>query len=421
MSRTLGVATGFVVACFVLANIAAAEVILHPHDARPGVFFGNTVALSADRLVVGAPFDQDNGLYAGAAYVFRLSGGMWHEEAKLVASDGQPFDQFGEYVAIDGDWIVVSARRPVNGDGNSPGAAYLFHRDGSSWTETQRLDGETDRDRFGSATAIQGDVLAISAYDAADGYGMVYVYRQQDGRWSLQQPIVGTVLSGSFGEALAISDNVLVVGSSVDRTNGRKYSGAVYVFRSGGAGWSLEATLTADDAIGGRRFGVAVAVQGGRIVVGAPFDSETINQRGAVYVFERSKWTWSQTVKIVPSASNTADLVGRAVALRDDFLVIGAPTITDFARGPEPGSIYLYRYDGAAWALMERLFAPDAHPNDYFGVSVDLTAESIAVGAIGNDAKGQDAGASYVFQRSETVPVQSTKWTDVKSMYRVRK
>ncbi len=91
------------------------------------------------------------------------------------------------------------------------------------------------------------------------------------------------------------------------------------------------------------------------------------------------------------------DYVGRAVALKGNHLVIGAPTSLDNVNGPEPGSVYIYERDSVDWVLIERVFAPDSHPDDFFGNSVALNTERIVAGAIGNDADGMNAGSAYVF------------------------
>jgi hypothetical protein len=395
------------------AGAARSVEIIHPSDPLAGDFFGNTVFIDGDVLVVGAPFHQDLGLYSGAAYVFRRDkdSGVWQQEAKLIASDGAQYDQFGEYVGVSGDWIVVSARRPVSGDGNSPGAAYVFRYDSGNWTESQKLIGEVDQDRFGSAVAIDGDVLVVTAINAHDLAGVAYVYRRTGGIWGLEQmledskPEEGNTF---FGESVAVSGSTVMVGASKDRTGGKKWAGAVYVYVYSPPFWQQQQVLTASDTVQARRFGVATAVDGDRICVGAPFDGDTLNLRGTAYLFERSGTNWSQETKIVPESSNQVDYVGRAVAINRGSLVIGAPTWHDNVNGPEPGSAYIYEWGPAGWTLVDRVFAPDSHLDDFFGNSVAVSDDWIAVGAIGNDANGIDAGAAYVLSSLGTTDVPSS-------------
>ena len=383
---------------------------VHPSDPLTGDFFGNTVAVSGDVLVVGAPFHPDLGPFSGAAYVFRNVAGVWQQEAKLTASGGASNDQFGEYVAISGEWIVVSARRPVSGDGISPGAAYVFRYDGSTWIEAQKLTGEADQDRFGSAVAIDGDVIVVTAIEAHDLAGVAYVYRYTGENWELEQALVDSnplEINTFFGESAAISGNTIVIGASKDRAGGKKWAGAAYVFAYSPPNWLEQQVLTATDTVQARRFGVAVSVDGDRIAVGAPLHSDTLNLRGAAYLFERSGTTWSQQARIVPEAANQVDYVGRAVALKGNHLVIGAPTSLDNVNGPEPGSVYIYERDSVDWVLIERVFAPDSHPDDFFGNSVALNTERIVAGAIGNDADGMNAGSAYVFSDAVATHVPS--------------
>src|ERR1043166_7123941 len=143
--------------------------------------FGVAVAISGDTLVIGAPGEDSNGSSesdnsyssSGAAYVFvRDANGVWSQQAYLKASNADPLDDFGAEVAISGDTIVVGASgedsnaTAVNGDetnngASGSGAAYVFVRNGTAWTQQAYLkpsNTEAD-DRFGSEVAISGDTI----------------------------------------------------------------------------------------------------------------------------------------------------------------------------------------------------------------------------------------------------------------------
>lgn len=110
---------------------------LQPIDAGPRQWFGFSVALSDEAIVVGAPTHSGSGQRAGAAYVFERRAGVWSQTARLTASDVSPGMGFGHSVAISGDTIVAGVH--VNEDGTHPGAAYVFERTGGSWSEVARL------------------------------------------------------------------------------------------------------------------------------------------------------------------------------------------------------------------------------------------------------------------------------------------
>ena len=154
-------------------------------DREAGDRFGTSVAVVEDIIVVGAYSDDedvdDGGINFGSAYVFEFSGGLWTEEQKLTASDGDANDFFGTSVAIDGDVIVVGADTEGE-NGFRSGAAYVYRRlDGLVWTENDKLtasDGDNN-DRFGHSVYVNGDVAVVGAYlDENDGssQGSAYAF-----------------------------------------------------------------------------------------------------------------------------------------------------------------------------------------------------------------------------------------------------
>jgi hypothetical protein len=163
-----------------------------PSDIGSADQFGVSVAIEDDYLVVGSRNDDDDGSASGSAYVFTRSGSTWTQQAKLTASDAQAGDQFGESVGLsqDTNYIVVGAPDEDGGAGDPAtwaGAAYVFERDGSTWTQLQKLtasDAQTD-DKFGEEVQIGGDGSFVIAGafqedggsgDPTSSSGTVYVY-----------------------------------------------------------------------------------------------------------------------------------------------------------------------------------------------------------------------------------------------------
>ena len=130
--------------------------------------FGYAVATSGNTMVVGAPFDPTTTSSAGAAFVFVLNGTTWTQQARLLASDGARIDKFGQSVAISGDTIVVGAY-VADAPLSDSGAAYVFVRSGTTWTQQQKLTASDGRagDEFGNSVAIAGETLAVGAHYAA--------------------------------------------------------------------------------------------------------------------------------------------------------------------------------------------------------------------------------------------------------------
>ncbi|MFQ5653296.1 MAG: FG-GAP repeat protein, partial [Planctomycetota bacterium] len=140
---------------------------------------GEAVAIEGDRAVVGASGDATLGLNAGAAHLFRRIGTRWVEEATLTASDGAAGDLFGISVAINGDLVVIGASG--NDEvGLDAGAAYLFRLNGASWVEEAKLtasDGGAG-DEFGASVAADGDTVLIGAPQTAvlAATGTAYIF-----------------------------------------------------------------------------------------------------------------------------------------------------------------------------------------------------------------------------------------------------
>jgi hypothetical protein len=151
--------------------------------ARPYDNFGYSVALSGDRAVVGAYGDDTGGADSGAAYVFERTGARWGEVQKLTASDSIPNEWFGWSVALAGDTVVVGAWYDTHASQpEGPlGSAYLFQKDGGRWTERTKLMAQNGRalDLFGWTVAVSGRTVAVGARlddtAAAEG-GAVYIH-----------------------------------------------------------------------------------------------------------------------------------------------------------------------------------------------------------------------------------------------------
>ncbi|HOW70265.1 MAG TPA: SUMF1/EgtB/PvdO family nonheme iron enzyme [Phycisphaerae bacterium] len=155
----------------------ALEQKLTASDAASGDEFGYSLSLSENLAVIGAFMDDDNGVDAGSAYVFRRTGDTWVQEDKLLSSDASAGDAFGRCVSVSGDTAVVGAAQDDDkGDGS--GSAYLFRRGAGKWIETQKLvasDGAAS-DAFSSSVSIIGGHVLIGAPGSGSSSGSAYVY-----------------------------------------------------------------------------------------------------------------------------------------------------------------------------------------------------------------------------------------------------
>ena len=294
--------------------------------------FGFSVSVSGDTAVIGAFSDVDNGFDSGSAYVFvRDSSGVWSEQQKLNASDGAADDWFGRSVSISGDTVVIGA--PVSFFSNQIkiGSAYVFVRDGSGqWSEQQKLtpSNGVGFDRFGISVSVSADTAVIGARDDDDNStasGSAYVFvRDGAGMWSEQQKLNASdgAEFDNFGQSVSISGNTAVIGATEEDDTS---SGKAYVFVRDGTGmWSEQQKLTPSDGAAGDRFGQSVSISGDAVVIGAHRDDDIGDRSGSAYVYVRNGLVWSEQQKLTASDGSAADVFGNSVSISEETVVIGA-------------------------------------------------------------------------------------------------
>ena len=325
--------------------------------------------------------------------MFEWDGTSWIQRQKLTASDALPDANFGFAVAIDGDTIVVGARYDDQ-LGDRAGAAYVFVRDGANWTEQQKLtasDGTASHE-FGSAVAIDGDTCVIGAYRDNSFTGAAYVFVRSGETWSEQEKI--TALNGNqhhwFGISVGIDNGIIAVGAN----NAER----VYTFTHDGSAWMERQTLFASDAAGGDWFGFSLDIRGDSIVVGAFRNDDDGSSSGSAYVFKGNGTIWTQQQKLNASDAAAGDEFGYSVAIHEDSVAIGSRSDDD--AGGESGSAYVFVRNGGTWSEEEKLTADDAAPEDEYGYSVDISGDSVVVGARSDDDGGNLSGSAYVYDLS---------------------
>lgn len=371
--------------------------------------FGFSVDTDGNIVVVGTPHDDGNGLDSGAVYIFERDqggGDGWGQIAKLLASDGADDHWFGYSVAISGDTVVVGRKRDGN-SGTIPSSAYVFDRNEGgtdAWGEVIKLDplGGVGSTYFAASVSISGDTVVVGDFGAQ--FAHVY-YRNEGGSNSWGQ-VVRLSDDGSdtdFGDAVAISGNTIVVGAYRDDDNGT-FSGSAYVYdRSEGGidAWGQVAKLMASDGEESDLFGSSVSVSGDTCIVGTPNRDGT---RGVAFVFERN-WggadAWGELTKLSPPYSNTAKKFGDSVSISGDTVVVGAHA---------ENSAYVFgRNNGGndAWGQVEKLRASDLESYDYFGTSVSICGDTVVVGVPGDNDVGVDSGSVHIFGDFSFNPVVS--------------
>ncbi|MFA7459947.1 MAG: FG-GAP repeat protein [Trueperaceae bacterium] len=370
-------------------GITAGPMVTAP-DAALAAAFGGAVAVGGDYLVVGAARDgqTETALGHGAAYVYHQAEGAWVYQAKLLPSDSWDNQWFGNAVAIHGDYVIVGAEHD-NELGAGAGAAYVFRRDGATWTEQAKLLpwDTTAGSNFGLDVAIHGDYAAVSSY-AGSSTGSVYIFQRNGEAWTQHAKLRAPTPTewGNFGTSMAMTQDTIYVGS---------FAEAVYVFGRNGDEWTELAQLTAADGEDGDYFGMGVAATDDLVVVGATAHDVDGQRSGAAYVFTREGNEWTAGAKLTPSQPTTLTGYGEAIAISQGRMVIGSRG--DPGAAPNAGAAYVYQLSGGEWSEVAVLRAADAAENDWFGVAVALGADEVFVGASGKDGVELNSGAVYSF------------------------
>ncbi len=363
--------------------------------------FGFSVSISGDTLVVGAP-EKDS--EEGAAYVFeRNQGGAdrWGQVVELTGSNSAAGDQFGTSVAVDRDTLLVGA--PYRD--SSRGAMYFFERDqggANKWGQVAdvTLPEGAEKDYFGGSMSLSDSTFVIGAPGRQSERGEAYVYRHYDSWGAVRILTASDPQPGDFGIATSLSGDTFAVGC----TGG---TGAVYLFERnhGGADkWGQVKKVVPSDPVSGEVLGQWVTLSGDTLVVGS---YQQNGSKSAVYVFERNRGgadNWGQVKKITPLEPVADSGFGFSVALSDDILLVG----TEF-----DGTAYVFeRNRGGAdqWGQVNKLTAPDPSKGDCFGCFVSLSGDTAVVGAF---LKNDDHGAAYVFERNHG---GADNWGQVKKL-----
>ena len=405
----LAALVAILVTAIIVPTVAAfviTETKLTASDAEAGDRFSrvnNSLAMSEDVAVIGAYTSDDAGDSSGSAYIFRRSGGTWTEEAKLTASDAAPLDLFGVSVAISGEAVVIGSSFDDD-DGSHSGSAYVFRGSGGIWSEEAKLTASdaAEADQFGGSVSLDGNVAVIGAPfddDAGSDSGSAYVFRWDGTSWSQEAKLVASdgAAGDAFGHSISISGNAIIV-AAVAANAPRNNSGAAYIFRHDGTSWSQEAKLVASDGDVNDRFGFSASIDGNTAVAGADHAGQgggTKNAKGAAYVFLWDGTSWSEEAKLTASDGAKEDEYGDSVGISGELVVVGA-RMAD-AGATDTGAAYVYQRSGTVWTEENKLTASDAALGDFFGETVSINGTTVLVGAPRDDDAGSASGAVYVY------------------------
>jgi hypothetical protein len=351
-------------------------------------YFGTSLAVSGNTLVVGVPSDDTGANNAGSAYIFNAAtGNLLHT---LANPSPAAEDNFGNSVAVSGNTIVVGTPDGKKGVINA-GSAYIFDATTGNLLRTLANPSPASVDRFGCSVAISGNIVVVGAYyddTGATDSGSAYIFNATTGKLlrTLANPTPAS--SDNFGNSVAVSGNTVVVGAYNDDT-GATDSGSAYIFDA--TTGNLLYILANPTPVSSDNFGYSVAVSDNTVVVGAYNDDTGATDSGSAYIFNAATGTLSHTLAN-PSPVGS-DNFGNSVAICGNTVVVGA--CYDDTGASNSGSAYIF--DTVTGSLLRTLANPAPAVYDRFGTSVAVSNGIAVVGTPYEDGITIDRGAAYVF------------------------
>ena len=380
-------------------------------DRAGGDYFGHSVAFNGNYAIIGANQDDN---YAGSAYIFELdANGNWTQKQKLTPSNAAASEQFGQSVAMSGNYAMVGVPYRTNEKGTSAGSVIIFELVDSNWTQSQELiasDGAASN-FFGKSVAMSGDYAIIGTPQGNAGKGCAYIFERTNGSWTQKIRLKDFQgFSGDeLGESVAISGNYAIIGAYTDDNEKGTDAGQAIIYeRDTNGNWSEKIKLKASDGGNYQKFGWSVAISGDYAIVGAWGASNT-------YIFKRdANGTWTETQKLIVSNLSAGSKFGYCVAISGDYAVVGAIK-DDNEYGTDRGSSYLFELDANGnWTEKNTLLPSNGSTFYGFGWSATISGNYIITGEPNERSNGSNyTGAAYVFQIAPAVPAEEQTLIDL--------
>lgn len=423
--------TSLVLALF--AGIPAAQVFARPmlamtytqsveltsSTAQANAAIGSPIAISGNTVVLGAPNFASG---KGAVYVFNRDPqtGVWDTNpantVTLTNPTGVSGDNFGYAIAIEDDTIVVGARNQdllIGGTTvRSAGAVYVFTRTNGVWSlwqgGTDFYAGQARNDQFGSSVAISGNTIAVGvpyedpAKNIKNAGSVLLFKRGSDNRWSYSTEKQGTtdrIKGDLYGSTLAVEGDTLLVGAPMANGTCGGACGTVSVYSRNQGGtdqWGLLTVIQASPTVGNQYFGKSVAISGSRIVVGAPYATNS-GQPGRAYIYNLAGSTASQVTFLTgTTAAGVTGQFGASVAIDGNRIAVGQPYPT-----ASTGAVIVYEDAllNGQWNPIQTLGLTAPVNGDQLGAAVVMSGQTVFAGAPGRTPTGgaSDQGAAYIF------------------------
>lgn len=384
-------------------------------DQKSYAQFGIDVDIYGNYAVIGAP-GVNNGtiLNTGAIYVYKKStAGSWLQVAKLYASDSQLGAYFGASVAINGNYIVVGSPAKNVSSFSGAGKIYVFVKGtGDTWTEQTNFTKTgtiATNDYFGynvdiSTTTASGPAIIVGCPYADIGgtdRGAAFTYRFNGTAWVYVQTLIpiDIAVSDYFGYNVTIDGDYCAVSAPYqDNTASFIDVGAIYIFVSGGGVWTQQQKLSGYTA--SSLLGFSLSLQGDKLAAGAPLAIPYINTTAQVSVYQRSGASWSTLTYLYLNQVQGFDVknyFGISVALDGENLLISLPGgYLSHSGGSnyyqyKAGYVAVYKFIGSGYFLQKIINDNDPIPpgnSNFFGNAVSSSNGNYIIGIPGKVVNG---------------------------------
>lgn len=314
-------------------------------DADSQARFGWAVDVQDDYIFIGADQDTENGIWSGAVYVYKFDSvsWKWNLHQKIFPNDIQAGDLFGSSVSLSGDFAIIGAREADN----DVGAAYIYENSGTSWIQQARLtpdDYMGHNPNFGISSCIDGNYALIGAYyDDSGGNksGAAYIFHYDGSEWTQQQKLTSSDIHAgdNFGFSVSISGEYAIVGSIMAIYQTFR-TGAAYIFHHTGGSWTEISKLLDSSSTITINFGFSVSLSGDYALVGVSEDDQNGGGAGAAHIYQNINSNWTHISKLVASDGTESEKMGWSVDVDKDIVVVGIPM--KIGEGQSVGAVYLY-------------------------------------------------------------------------------
>ncbi len=337
----------------------------------------NTISVNALGEINEQTYDLKGNLIASrvrteAVQVFGLSGGYSTDEVmSRLSATTNPDDQLTQF--------VFNERNQLK---------YVIDAEGGVTESIYDSVGRVVESVKHDVSLMESGVVTVVATDVNSDVRVKTLHSLLESAGSLTKKFWIDEGNKYFGQVLSASDDFIVLGSQYDDEMGVN-AGAVEIFKREGEQWVKDQKLFASD---GYSFGRSIAIDGNRIIAGALGDDSS------VFVFERNAEGWHQQAKLV--AEDGSGDFGTSLAISGDRIIVGAKN--DDVNGNNSGSAYIFELQSGDWQQVEKLVASDGQAYDYFGHSVAINGDNIAIGAYSTDHSGPASGSVYTYTRGES-------------------